>query len=232
MTRDDLFKVNAGIVKDIADAIARNAPKAWIGIITNPVNSTVPIAAEILKKHKIYNPKTLFGVSTLDVVRAQAFIGELKNVDSSKVKIDVIGGHSPDTMIPVFSQVQGLKFSEEEIKKLTTDIKEAGTYVVNAKQGTGSATLSMAYAGARFALNLVRAMHGEKGVVECSYVDVQGNKAEAPTQFFALPIEFGVEGVLKVHPVPKLNDFESAQLKLAVEAIKKNIETGVKFASS
>lgn len=62
MTRDDLFKVNAGIVRDIADAVARNAPKAWIGIITNPVNSTVPVAAEILKKHKVYNPKTLFGV--------------------------------------------------------------------------------------------------------------------------------------------------------------------------
>lgn len=62
MTRDDLFKVNAGIVRDLIEAIARNSPKAWIAIITNPVNSTVPVAAEILKKHGIYNPKTLFGV--------------------------------------------------------------------------------------------------------------------------------------------------------------------------
>jgi NAD-dependent malate dehydrogenase len=105
MTRDDLFKVNAGIVRDIIAAIAKNCPKACIGIITNPVNSTVPVAAEVLKKHGVYDPKRLFGVSTLDIVRAQTFIGELKHQDPTKVKVDVIGGHSAETMLPVLSQV-------------------------------------------------------------------------------------------------------------------------------
>ena len=50
MTRDDLFNVNAGIIKDIANSIAQNCPKALVAIITNPVNTCVPIAAEILKK--------------------------------------------------------------------------------------------------------------------------------------------------------------------------------------
>jgi len=100
MTRDDLFKVNAGIVKGLIEAIARNCPGAFIAIITNPVNSTVPVAAEVLKKHGCYNPKKLFGVSTLDVVRAQTFIGELKNVDAAKVKVEVIGGHSAETGYP------------------------------------------------------------------------------------------------------------------------------------
>lgn len=50
MTRDDLFNVNAGIIKDIANSIAKNCPKAMVAIITNPVNTCVPIAAEILKK--------------------------------------------------------------------------------------------------------------------------------------------------------------------------------------
>lgn len=50
MTRDDLFNTNAGIVRDLAKAAAEVAPKALIGIITNPVNSTVPIACEILKQ--------------------------------------------------------------------------------------------------------------------------------------------------------------------------------------
>lgn len=229
MTRDDLFKVNAGIVRDLIEAIARNCPKAWIAIITNPVNSTVPVAAEILKKHGIYNPKTLFGVSTLDIVRTQAFIGELKNIDSAKVEVDVIGGHSPETMIPVLSQVKGQTFSEDEIKKLTNDVKEAGTVVVNAKQGMGSATLSMAYAGARFALSLVKAKLGESGVSECSYIDAHGNKAETPTAYFGLRIELGKDGISNVHPIPKLSDFEQAQLKEAVSAVQSNIETGVKF---
>lgn len=50
MTRDDLFNTNASIVRDLAQAAADVAPDALIGIISNPVNSTVPIASEVLKK--------------------------------------------------------------------------------------------------------------------------------------------------------------------------------------
>lgn len=105
MTRDDLFNINAGIVRGLIEAIAKNCPNCIIGIITNPVNSMVPLAAEVLKSKGVYNPKKLFGISTLDIVRGQTFIGELKNLDPSKIKINVIGGHSAETMLPVLSQV-------------------------------------------------------------------------------------------------------------------------------
>ena len=49
MTRDDLFNTNAGIVRDLAEAAAKTCPKAFLAIITNPVNSTVPIACEVYK---------------------------------------------------------------------------------------------------------------------------------------------------------------------------------------
>lgn len=55
MSRDDLFNVNAGVVKAIAESISRSCPKALVGIITNPVNSCVPIAAEVLKKVRRIN---------------------------------------------------------------------------------------------------------------------------------------------------------------------------------
>ncbi|KDD75678.1 lactate/malate dehydrogenase, partial [Helicosporidium sp. ATCC 50920] len=54
MTRDDLFAINAGIVAKLAAGCAKYCPRAWIAIISNPVNSTVPIAAEVLKKHGVY----------------------------------------------------------------------------------------------------------------------------------------------------------------------------------
>ncbi len=44
--------------------------QAILNIISNPVNSTVPIAAEVLKKAGVYQPNKLFGVTTLDVVRS------------------------------------------------------------------------------------------------------------------------------------------------------------------
>lgn len=50
MDRSDLFNVNAGIVRNLIEQVAKTCPKACIGIITNPVNTTVAIAAEVLKK--------------------------------------------------------------------------------------------------------------------------------------------------------------------------------------
>jgi lactate/malate dehydrogenase, NAD binding domain len=50
MTRDDLFNINAGIVATLCEGIARHCPDAWVAIISNPVNSTVPIAAEVFKR--------------------------------------------------------------------------------------------------------------------------------------------------------------------------------------
>jgi malate dehydrogenase len=76
MTRDDLFNVNAGIVATLVEGIVKYCPTAWVAIISNPVNSTVPIAAEILSRAGVYDPRRLFGVTTLDVLRAETFVAE------------------------------------------------------------------------------------------------------------------------------------------------------------
>jgi malate dehydrogenase len=74
MTRDDLFNKNAGIVRVLCEGVARCCPDAIVNLISNPVNSTVPIAAEVFKKAGTYNSKRLLGVTTLDVVRANTFV--------------------------------------------------------------------------------------------------------------------------------------------------------------
>lgn len=107
MTRDDLFKINAGIVKGIIDGIAQWCPDAYILIISNPVNSIVPIAAETLKAAGKFDPKKLFGVTTLDIVRAETFVAELNGqADPRKTTIPVVGGHSGETIVPLWSQAQ------------------------------------------------------------------------------------------------------------------------------
>lgn len=107
MTRDDLFKINAGIVQGLVEGIAKTAPKAYILIISNPVNSTVPIAAEVLKRAGVFDPTRLFGVTTLDVVRAETFVGEIAgSKNPSELTIPVVGGHSGETIVPLFSQAQ------------------------------------------------------------------------------------------------------------------------------
>jgi len=227
MTRDDLFNVNAGIVKNLVEGVAVHCPKAFVAIITNPVNTTVPIAAEVLKKHNVFDPRKLFGVTTLDIIRANTFVAELKSLDVKKVNVNVIGGHSGITILPVLSQVQGVTFTDEEHEKLTKRIQDAGTEVVDAKAGAGSATLSMAYAAARFVDSLLIAMTTDQKTVECTYVKVEGGEAE----YFAGPVLIGKEGVEKIHPLPQLSDKEQAQLKEVYHTLKDNIQKGVEFVS-
>lgn len=228
MTRDDLFNTNASIVRDLVEACGKYCPKALIGIISNPVNSTVPIAAEVLKKLGVYDPKRLFGVTTLDVVRASAFVGSAKGLDPQNVNLPVIGGHSGVTIIPVLSQTNPkVQFKDDEVAALTTRIQDAGTEVVKAKAGAGSATLSMAYAGARFALSLARGLKGEKNIVECAYVS--SDVTEVP--YFATPVLLGVNGVEKNLGLPPLSSYESSLLKAAIPELKKNILKGVDFVN-
>jgi len=228
MTRDDLFNTNASIVRDLAVAIAEVCPKALIGIISNPVNSTVPIASEVLKKAGAYDPKRVFGVSTLDVVRANTFIADAKGLDPSQVNCPVIGGHSGVTIIPLISQCKpAVQFPQDQLKALTERIQEAGTEVVKAKAGAGSATLSMAYAGARFAFSILRAMKGEQGVIECAYVKSDVTEAS----YFATPLVLGPNGVEKNLGLGKLSAYEQELLQKALPELKKNIETGEKFVN-
>lgn len=230
MTRDDLFNTNASIVRNIASVIAKESPKAIVAIITNPVNSMVPIASEVMKKAGVYDPNRILGVTTLDVVRASAFIGEINGVDPQSVKIPVIGGHSGVTIIPVLSQCQpAVKLSKQDaIQALTVRIQEAGTEVVKAKAGGGSATLSMAYAGARLTGSVLRGLAGESNVVECAYV--KSSLTEAA--YFANPVVLGKNGVDKNLGYGTLNAFEQQLLKAAMPELLKNIETGEKFVKS
>lgn len=61
------------MLQGLIKACGTYCPEAVLNIISNPVNSTVPIAAETLKAMGVYDPKKLMGVTTLDVVRAKTF---------------------------------------------------------------------------------------------------------------------------------------------------------------
>ncbi|KAJ3103656.1 Malate dehydrogenase, cytoplasmic [Phlyctochytrium bullatum] len=223
MTRDDLFNTNANIVKGIGEAVAKHAPKAHLLIISNPVNSTVPIIAEALKKAGVFDPRRVFGVTTLDVVRASTFVSEIKGTDPNATKVTVVGGHSGITILPLLSQT-GLKFTQEEIEKLTNRIQYGGDEVVKAKDGTGSATLSMAQAGARFTNSLLEALSGKKGVIEPTYVK---SDVVPGLEYFSTNVELGVNGVEKIHPIGNLSAYEEKLLEAAIPELKKNIEKGV-----
>ncbi|KAF7872914.1 uncharacterized protein EAF02_008985 [Botrytis sinoallii] len=228
MTRDDLFNTNASIVRDLAKAAAESAPNANILVISNPVNSTVPIVAEIFKAKGVYNPKRLFGVTTLDVVRASRFVSEIKKSDPADENIVVVGGHSGVTIVPLFSQSShpDLVGNENLLKR----VQFGGDEVVQAKDGAGSATLSMAMAGARMAESLLKASQGETGVVEPTFVDSPLYKDQG-VDFFASKVELGPDGVQKILEVGKVDAAEEKLLEACLADLKKNIAKGVEFVA-
>lgn len=230
MTRDDLFNINASIVKTLIEAVAENCPDAFIHIISNPVNSTVPIAAEVLKQKGVYDPKKLFGVTTLDVVRANTFVAQKKNLKLIDVDVPVVGGHAGITILPLLSKTKpSVSFTDEEVEQLTVRIQNAGTEVVEAKAGAGSATLSMAYAAARFVESSLRALDGDGDVYECAYI--QSELTDLP--FFASRIKLGKKGVEAVisKDLQGLTEYEQKALEALKPELKASIEKGVAFAN-
>ncbi|XVF54320.1 hypothetical protein PTKIN_Ptkin05aG0171700 [Pterospermum kingtungense] len=228
MTRDDLFNINANIVKTLVEAVADNCPDAFIHIISNPVNSTVPIAAEVLKQKGVYDPKKLFGVTTLDVVRANTFVAQKKNLKLIDVDVPVVGGHAGITILPLLSKTKpSVSFTNEEVDKLTVRIQNAGTEVVEAKAGAGSATLSMAYAAARFVESSLRALDGDGDVYECSFV--QSDLTDLP--FFASRVKLGRKGIEAFisSDLVGLSEYEQKALEALKPELKASIEKGIEF---
>lgn len=195
MTRDDLFNTNASIVRDLAKACAESCPEANLLIISNPVNSTVPICAEVFKARGVYNPRRLFGV----------------------------------TIVPLFSQSSHPELSSNE--ELVKRVQFGGDEVVKAKDGAGSATLSMAMAGARMTESVLRAAQGEKGVIEPSFVDSPLYKDQG-IDFFASKVELGPNGVDKIFPIGAIDANEEKLVEACLADLKKNIDKGVAFVAA
>eukprot|EP00193_Tetraselmis_chui_P009689 CAMPEP_0177771448 /NCGR_PEP_ID=MMETSP0491_2-20121128/11597_1 /TAXON_ID=63592 /ORGANISM="Tetraselmis chuii, Strain PLY429" /LENGTH=372 /DNA_ID=CAMNT_0019288997 /DNA_START=84 /DNA_END=1202 /DNA_ORIENTATION=- len=229
MTRDDLFSINAGIVKNLAGACAKYCPNAVLNIISNPVNSTVPITSEVYKAAGQYDPKKIIGVTTLDVVRSNTFVSELKGLPLKDVDVPVVGGHAGVTILPLLSQTfPKVTFTQEEIEALTPRIQEAGTEVVEAKAGKGSATLSMAYAAARMAESCLLALSGEEKVVECGYV---ASDIVPGCDYFASKLLLGPDGVQEIYPLGTLTDYEKTKLEEVIPMLQGNIKKGIEFAT-
>jgi malate/lactate dehydrogenase len=130
------------------------------------------------------------------------------------------------------SQVKDAKFGTEDLKKLTPRIQDAGTEVVNAKAGAGSATLSMAWAGHRLAHSVMRALGGET-VTEYTFVE---SSVVPGCEFFSSPVTLGKNGefilltrlnlffhntgVAKVHGFGTLSAFEKENFDKMLPELK------------
>lgn len=130
--------------------------------------------------------------------------------------------------MPLLSQ-SGYSLEGKDLDDFVFRVQFGGDEVVKAKDGAGSATLSMAMAGARFAESLLKAAQGQKGVVEPTFVDSPLYKDQG-IDFFASKVELGPNGVEKIHEVGKITPKEQELLDAALKDLKKNIDKGLSSA--
>merc|ERR1712066_758001 len=178
----------------------------------------------------VYDPRKLFGVTTLDVCRARTFVAEAKGFDPLKTSVPVIGGHAGTTIVPLLSQSNpGATFTDAERDALTHRIMFGGDEVVKAKDGGGSATLSMAFAGAEFADRVMAGLAGEAGVTECTFVETD---KVAGCKFFSLPVTLGKEGVETVHHYGTVNAHEKKLIEDMMPDLIAQAKKGVDWAAA
>jgi malate dehydrogenase len=200
------------------------------------------------------------GVTTLDVIRANTFVAAHLKRPFDQANVRVIGGHAGITIIPLLSQVSKAAFSDADRDALTQRIMFGGDEVVKAKAGAGSATLSMAFAGARFANSVLRGLSGDTQIAE-SFVESSVGGPEL--SFFASPVQLGPNGAEKVLGKDRtghgprltallqhccvlmslvcsspstgygeINAHEKGLLKAAIPELKSSIQKGIDFAKA
>jgi malate dehydrogenase len=145
MSRDDLVKTNAEIVRNVARGIRENAPDAFVIVITNPLDAMV----HLMHKETGFPANRVVGMAgVLDTARYQAFLAEELNVSVSSVSAFVLGGHGDD-MVPVRSYTTcngipvGNLIKSERLDAIEKRVRGAGGEVV-ALLKTGSAFYSPA----------------------------------------------------------------------------------------
>lgn len=253
MTRDDLFKINAGIIKNIVTSIGEYAPNSRILIISNPVNSTVPIAVEQLKAMGKFQPGNVMGVTTLDIVRAETFLVDYlggakkslsKQFDKTKIYKDVtvIGGHSGKTIVPIIKNKLYVNSLHEQYNDFVHRVQFGGDEVVKAKDGAGSATLSMALAGYRFAEQILKSIHREATSTIPTFVylpgienglKIQKKLGNDSLEYFSLPVKLVDGRVSEIDDsiLDELSPKEREMIKIAIQELLISVEKGKKFVT-
>ncbi len=133
MSRDDLIKTNAAIVKDVTEKAVKYSPDAIIIIVSNPLD--VMTYAAYLASNK--PSRKVFGMAgTLDTARYRAFLAEALDVSPGDVHALLMGGHG-DTMVPLprYTSIAGIPVTEllgdEELDKIVDRTKKGGGELVN-----------------------------------------------------------------------------------------------------
>jgi len=219
MSRDDLLKINAGIVKEVAESVAKLSPDAVLIIVSNPLDAMCHVAYEAsgFPKNRVIG---MAGV--LDSARFRTFIAMELDVSVENTHAFVLGGHG-DTMVPLprYSTVAGIPItelmSEETIDRLVKRTANGGAEIVSLLK-TGSAYYAPASASVEMAESILK---DKKKILPCAaYLE---GEYDINDLFIGVPVKLGSNGVEEIIQIT-LTEQEQAALNLSADAVRELVE--------
>jgi len=219
MSRDDLLKTNAEVVKSVAAETSKLSPDAVVIVVTNPMD----VMAYVACKTSGCNHRKVFGMGgILDSARFRTFISFELGVSPSDVEALVMGGHG-DQMVPMprYTTIKGVPITKilppEKIAPLIERTRNGGAEIVSLLK-TGSAY----YAPAAATCQMIRAiLFDEKRILPCAvYLEGQYGVRDI---YVGVPAVLGARGIEKVIEL-ELNEEERADFDRSVSAVKALLE--------
>lgn len=219
MSRDDLLKTNLGIMKTVAENVKQYAPKAFVVVVSNPLD----VMVYAFQKLSAFPAQRVCGMAgVLDAARFRSFVAEAAGVSVRDVSALVLGGHG-DTMVPLlrYCTINGVPvaqfLSAERLHAIVERTKQAGGEVV-ALLKTGSAFVSPAVA----ALEMVEAyLFDQKRMLACAALC--NGEYGVRGYYIGVPVIVGAEGVEKIVEV-ELTAAEQAEFQTSVGHVKGMID--------
>jgi malate dehydrogenase len=215
MSRDDLVKTNAGIVRSVAKEIARVAPKAIILVVSNPLDVMCYVA---MRASGFPRERVIGMAGVLDTARYRMFLAEAMDVSVEDIQAMVLGGHG-DTMVPLvsYTTVSGIPVSQlipaDKLAAIVDRTRNGGAEIV-AFLKTGSAY----YAPSAAAVQMVEAIALDKRrILPCS-AWLQGEFGLRDV-FCGVPCKLGRRGLERIVEIT-LTDAERADLVKSADAVR------------
>ncbi len=207
MSRSDLLKANADIIRPAAEAVKTHAPNATVVVVTNPLD----VMAWLFWKTTGFPKHRVVGMAgILDSARFRAFLAMELGVSGADIQAMVLGGHG-DSMVPMprFTTAGGIGVSElipaDRLQQIIQRTRDGGAEIVKLLK-TGSAY----YAPAMSAVEMVEAiLTDQKRLVACSVL-LEGEYG-LKDLFIGVPVVLGAGGVEKIVQL-KLTADENAAL--------------------
>ena len=218
MSRNDLLRINASIVKDVVAKAIAQSPEAILIVVTNHLDVMTYLAWQVsgLPTHRVMG---MAGV--LDADRFQTFIGMELGISVADINAMVLGGHG-DLMVPLprFSTVNGVPITElmtkEAIARLVERTRNGGAEIVKLIQN-GSAY----FAPSAAAYVMVEAILNDRHRIVPVAAYIAGEYG-LNNIFMGVPVQLGRQGIEKAIKLP-LNDYELKALHASAAAIQASI---------